>query len=124
LTIPDWWIVSRGNTWGPFDYQWSTDLRGIEFTYRGNKFGEICGEDEFFADLAPFRLPISVYRVDAVIAGSFAAAISCGDGPEARMTRLLGSLRAFGYGRFDVRSCDGSAQPAPDARRRDSTRGQ
>ena len=36
-----WWIVGRGTTWGPFD------RRGIEFTYQGNKFGEIYSEDEF-----------------------------------------------------------------------------
>ena len=33
------WVTHRRREYGPFDYQWSTDLHGLEMTYRGVKFG-------------------------------------------------------------------------------------
>lgn len=101
-----WWIVSRCQIWGPFDYQWSTDLRGVEFTYQGTKYGEVCGRDEFFADLAPFRIPISICRVAAIVAGSTAVSISMAEGSGARRSRLAESLDKYGFGRFAVRASD------------------
>lgn len=109
-----WWIVSRRRSWGPFDYQWSDDLRGVEFTFQGSKFGEVCGPDEFFADLAPYRLPISVCRTAAVVAGSVAISVSMAEGPEARAARLARALDKWGFGRFAVRT--GGQIPAPDKR--------
>ena len=70
LNDDKFWIVSRNALFGPFDYQWSGDLYGIEFNYQGQKFGEVCSDEEFFADLKPFGLPISVARVAALTAGS------------------------------------------------------
>lgn len=101
-----WWIVSRRQTWGPFDYQWSTDLRGVEFTFQGCKFAEVCREDEFFADLAPFRIPISICRAAAIVAGSTAISISMAEEPEARVSRLAEALAEYGFGRFVVRTSD------------------
>ncbi|MEZ6126260.1 MAG: hypothetical protein R3C49_24295 [Planctomycetaceae bacterium] len=97
------WVATRGRCFGPFDYQWSSDLRGMELTYQGRKFGEICGPEELFADLTEFRLPISVCRVAVITAATLAAGIVEGDCPEQRIASLLQSLQAFGYDRFRVR---------------------
>ncbi len=116
LSETAWWIIARGQPWGPFDYQWSADLRGIELTFQGRKYGEVCSEDEFFADLAPFRIPVSVCRVAAIIAGSLAVSISAGEEPDRRVVRLSRALDEFGFGRFVVRKTEetpsGSASPA------------
>jgi len=101
-----WWIVSRDQRWGPFDYQWSADLRGIEFTYQGEKFGEVCSADEFFADLSPFRIPISVCRVAAIVAGCLAVSVSVVEELDARASRLSHALDEFGFGRFTIRASD------------------
>ena len=105
-----WWIVSRGQIWGPFDYQWSADLHGIEFTFQGSKFGEICSIDEFFADLTPFEIPISVCRVAAVVAGSLAVSLSLAESAKVRDSRLRNALTEFGFKRFTVRR----ASQSPD----------
>lgn len=99
-----WWIVSRDQTWGPFDYQWSADLSGIEFTYQGEKFGEVCGADQFFADLSSFRIPISLCRVAAIVAGSLAVSVSVVEELDARASRLSHTLDEFGFGRFAIRA--------------------
>ncbi|MCA9049981.1 MAG: hypothetical protein KDA89_14695 [Planctomycetaceae bacterium] len=98
------WVASRGRCFGPFDYEWSRDLRGVELTYQGTKFGEICSAEEIFADLSPFRLPMSVCRVAVITAGTLAAGIADGQSFEERVRRLLESLQAFGYGRYQVRN--------------------
>ena len=46
------WVVHRSRVHGPFDYEWSTDLHGVEFLYQGSKFGEYCSADELYADLS------------------------------------------------------------------------
>ena len=118
LCDSSWWIVSRGRTWGPFDYEWSNDLRGIELTFQGEKFGEVCSSEEFFADLARFQIPISVSRVAAVVAGSLAVSLSQAEESSARGPRLARFLDEFGFGRFAIRSGDkfpGKSEPhAPD----------
>jgi len=115
-----WWIVSRGDIWGPFDYQWSTDLRGLELTFWGEKFGEICSADEFFADLAPFHIPISVCRVSAIVAGSLAVSVSIVETLDARAARLTRTLNDFGFGRFTVR-IDDRPPARPQPRSQDSS---
>lgn len=104
LSDTAWWVVARGRTWGPFDYQWSDDLHGIELTYEGKKYGEVCSEEEFFADLSPFRIPVSVCRVAAIVAGSLAVSISAAEDTDQRASRLTESLQQFDFGRFIVRS--------------------
>jgi len=96
------WVATRGRCFGPFDYQWSADLRGMELTYQGKKFGEICGPEELFADLTEFRLPISVCRVAVITAGTLAASISDGQCSDLRAKSLMASLDSFGYGRFRI----------------------
>jgi len=110
-----WWIVARGTYWGPFDYQWSGDLRGVELLFRGVKFGEVCSRDEFFADLAPFRLPISVCRISAIVAGTVAVSVSRAESPDTRAKCLTSVLKDFGFERFLVRqSCDADSGFLPE----------
>lgn len=96
-------VTSRGRTFGPFDYQWSHDLRGIELTFQGVKFGEICSHEELFADLSEFQLPISVCRVATLTAGTIALGIADGQCLDLRIAALVRSLDEFGFGRFRVR---------------------
>ncbi len=107
-----WWIVARGRVQGPFDYQWTSDLKGIEFLYRGVKFGEVCSEDELYADLSPFGLPISVCRVCAVVAGTLAMSLAALEDTETRTVRLTKALDEFGFSRFRVRRADSPDRPA------------
>jgi hypothetical protein len=97
------WVGTRGRCFGPFDYQWSADLRGVELTYQGQKFGEICGPEQLYADLTEFGLPISVCQVAAITAGTMAAGIANGHCREERVSSLLTSLESFGYSRYRVR---------------------
>lgn len=100
------WIVARGQAFGPFDYQWSLDLRGLELLYRGQKFGEICSPDSLFADLTEFRLPMSVCRVAVITLGVLANGLSAGDCPDLQASKLLSALDQFGYSRFRLRPID------------------
>ncbi|MDG1896199.1 MAG: hypothetical protein P8J37_14950 [Fuerstiella sp.] len=97
------WVATRGRCFGPFDYQWSPDLRGVELTYQGSKFGEICSDEELYADLAEFNLPISVCEVAAITAGTLAVGIAEGRCVEQRVSNLLTLLEKFGFSRFRVR---------------------
>ncbi|MDG2129077.1 MAG: hypothetical protein P8K08_13845 [Fuerstiella sp.] len=97
------WVSTRGRCFGPFDYQWSPDLRGVELTYQGLKFGEICGHEELYADLAEFKLPISVCKVATITAGTLAAGVAEGRCIEQRVSKLLTLLEQFGFSRFRVR---------------------
>lgn len=103
LNDDKFWIVSRQELFGPFDYQWSGDLYGIEFTYQGQKFGEVCSDDEFFADLKPFGLPISVSRVAALIAGAIVVSIRSGSTTDERVSHIVSLLQTFELERFSIR---------------------
>jgi hypothetical protein len=106
LNEDKYWIVCRYELYGPFNYQWSGDLYGIEFTYQGQKFGEVCSEDEFFADLKPFGLPICVARVAVLTAGTFVLGIRQGTSQNERVTHLISLLQQFHLDRFRVRRSD------------------
>ena len=97
------WVATRGRCFGPFDYQWSPDLRGVELTYQGLKFGEICSHEQLYADLAEFKLPISVCEVAAITAGTLAVGVAEGRCIEQRVSSLLALLEKFGFSRFRVR---------------------
>ncbi len=103
LNDDKFWIVSRNELFGPFNYQWSGDLYGIEFTYKGEKFGEVCSDDELFADLKPFGLPITVSRVAALTAGSIAFGIRAGSCVDQRVIHLIELLQQFELQRFRIR---------------------
>ena len=64
------WVIHRRLEYGPFDYEWSKDFCGIEFLYRGHKFGEYCSADELFADLKSCRLPRRVFEVASIAMGT------------------------------------------------------
>ncbi len=98
------WVAARGRCFGPFDYQWSPDLRGVELTYQGQKFGEICSREDLFADLAEFKLPMSICRVAIITAGTLAVGIAEGCCTDQRISALIDSLEQFGFGRFKVRN--------------------
>ncbi|MCX7398590.1 MAG: hypothetical protein NT138_13050 [Planctomycetales bacterium] len=103
LNEDKFWIVNRHALFGPFDYQWSGDLYGIEFNYQGQKFGEVCSDEEFFADLKPFGLPISVARVAALTAGTIAVGIRAGTSLDERVCHLIALLQKFNLQRFSIR---------------------
>ncbi len=105
LNDDKFWIVSRNELFGPFIYQWSGDLYGIEFTFQGQKFGEVCSDEEFFADLKPFGLPISVARVVALTAGVIAIGIRAGTSLDERVSHLISLLEKFSLQRFSIREC-------------------
>ena len=87
------WIVHRRRSYGPFDYEWSKDFCGIEFLYRGQKFGEYCSRDEIFADLKPFQLPERVFQVAAVAIGTVVDCVLNGITVPEREHYLTGNLR-------------------------------
>ena len=97
------WVAQRGHCYGPFDYEWSVDLRGVALTYQGKKFGEICSAEELFADLTQFQLPMTVCRVAVITAGTLTMQISEGACLEQRVSSLLEALEKFGYGRYRIR---------------------
>ena len=97
------WVVSRNELFGPFVYQWSGDLYGIEFTYQGIKFSEVCSDEEFFADLNPFGISITVCRVVALIAGTIAVGIRAGTSVDERVSHLIALLQQFELDRFRIR---------------------
>lgn len=100
------WVGARGRCFGPFDYQWSADLRGVVLTFQGQKFGEICGSEELFADLTEFKLPMSVCKVATITAGTLAMGITKGACTDERVSSLLQALEKFGFERFRVRVAD------------------
>ncbi len=95
-------VVHRRIAFGPFDYEWAPDLSGIEFTYQGEKFGEVCSENQFYADLAPFGLPRRVSQVAMVVLGCLMISIDAGEDIERRMARLAENLAYFGLEHFAV----------------------
>ncbi len=64
------WVTHRRMEYGPFDYNWIPNLRGIELMFRGSKFGEILSEEEIYADLSEFRLPMRVVEVAVLVLGN------------------------------------------------------
>jgi hypothetical protein len=106
LSDSGFWVLFRRRGYGPFDYQWSLDLHGIEFTYQGEKFGEVCSRDEFYADLKPFELPMTVCRAAAIAAAMIAQSISEGTGTRDRVLQLQRMLVELDVPGFQVRLSD------------------
>lgn len=94
------WVVHRRRTYGPFDYEWSHDFCGVELLYAGEKFGEYCSRDELFADLRPFRLPMSVVSVTAIVMGCVVSSVLGGLSDPERLDLIQCRLREFGFDRF------------------------
>lgn len=94
------WVTHRRREYGPFDYEWSKDLSGIELTYAGRKFGEYCSDDEIFADLKEFQLPSSVAEVGSIVIGCIVYGLLNGLDSAQREELLVRRLRTMGYGKF------------------------
>lgn len=93
-------MIHRRREYGPFDYEWSKDLGGMELLYRGQKFGEYCSENEIFADLTEFKLPRRVAEVASVVLGCIVFSILRGHSDEQRAAFLRERLRLEGLERF------------------------
>ena len=96
------WVCHRRAAYGPFDSQFSPDLNGIEFLYQGEKYGECCSDEEFFADLKPYRLPSRVSQVAAVVTGTLIQCIRQGINRSARPQEITLQLRRSGLGRYQI----------------------
>jgi hypothetical protein len=94
------WVKHRRRVYGPFDYEWSADFRGVEMHYDGQKFGEYCSRDEIFADLTPYRLPMSVVRVTSIVMGCVLFCVLNGLRESERVQLLTDRLREMGYDQF------------------------
>ena len=94
------WVTHRRREYGPFDYQWSADLRGLELTYQGQKFGEHCSEDEIFADLKEYQLPQTVVEVACIALGSLLYGIINSLDEGERRKFLVDRLREHGHEKF------------------------
>ena len=94
------WVIHRGRDYGPFDYEWSADMHGVELTYRGAKFGEICSEAEIFADLREFCLPMRVVEVASIALGCIVSRIGQGISMEERRELIDRRLIEFGCSHF------------------------
>lgn len=94
------WVKHRRRVYGPFDYEWSSDFCGVEMLYNGQKFGEYCSCDEIFADLKPFRLPISVVQVTSIVMGCVLFGVLNGLKECERNQLLSDRLREQGFEQF------------------------
>ena len=94
------WVTHRRRDYGPFDYEWSPDFAGVELVYAGQKFGEYCSKEEFFADLKEFRLPAAVVDVATIVLGSLVRGILSGLPESERRQLICDQLITAGYERF------------------------
>ncbi|MBL8816668.1 MAG: hypothetical protein JNL58_11610 [Planctomyces sp.] len=104
LRADDFWIVFRQRFYGPFDYQWSVDLYGMEFRFQGQKFGEFCSDDEFFADLSPYQLPPEVCSVVMLVAAHIVQGVRSASSPDDRLRSLESLLTLHQHETFRVHS--------------------
>lgn len=98
------WVIHRLEEYGPFDYEWSPDLQGMEMTYQGQKFGEYCNSREFFADLSEFKLPRSVYSVATIALGTLIQAILNGNPSPQRESLILRRLANSEFSKYATTS--------------------
>ena len=94
------WVTHRHREYGPFDYEWSKDLYGLELVYRGRKFGEYCSEHEIFADLKEFKLPTRVVEVGSIVMGCVLFGVLNGLSQPERRELLIERLKSMGYPKF------------------------
>jgi sulfur relay (sulfurtransferase) complex TusBCD TusD component (DsrE family) len=97
------WVIHKATRYGPFDYQFSYDMEGIEMYYQGQKFGEFCNAEQFCADLKPYKLPISVCQAATVVFGIWIMGITTGLSDEKRRDMLEAKLQVSGLKKFAER---------------------
>lgn len=93
-------VRHRGLDWGPFEYRFAADLRGVELWHVGEKTAEVCGPAQIHADLSGRGLPDRVVEVAALTFGVLVFAIR--EGRPDRGALLATELAARGLGRFAV----------------------
>ena len=93
-------VIHRRREYGPFDYEWSTDLHSVDLTYRGVKYGEVCSPAQLYVDLREFRLPQRVVQVAMLVTGGVLQSLRQGCTPSERDLRIRRLLCAAGCGRF------------------------
>jgi len=101
------WVIHRRRSYGPFDYQFSGDLDGIEFLYQGEKYGECCSSEEFFADLHPYHLPERVSAAATVVTGTMTRCIFLGIPRPERIAQITEQLRRAGLDRYRLQLMEG-----------------
>ena len=94
------YVVHRRHEFGLFDYEWGTDLRCVELTYRGSKYGEFWSIHEMCLDLREFRLPRRVVQVSVLVTGCLLLSLTLGESVQERQSRTARTLRQFGCARF------------------------
>lgn len=94
------WVLHRRREYGPFDYEWSRDLGGIELHFQGEKFGEYCEPGAIDADLKEHRLPMTVVKVASIVLGCIVKSIVTGAGDNGRREGIMDRLNAMGFARF------------------------
>ncbi len=94
------WVIHQKRLFGPFDYQFSFDLQGIEMLYQSRKFGECCSDEELCADLSDFHLPLKVAEVATVILGVSIRGIFCCQRADLRVDDMEAHLQQAGLGRY------------------------
>ena len=100
------WVRHRRRDYGPFDYEWSNDLRGVELTFRGEKFGEYCSPEEIYADLKHALIPRTVSEVGSIVLGCIVFGILNGLDESARWELIERRLTENGFEKF-TRITDG-----------------
>tara|TARA_R110002020_G_scaffold288824_2_gene504302 strand:- start:77 stop:496 length:420 start_codon:yes stop_codon:yes gene_type:complete len=103
------WVIHRRDCYGPFDYQWSTDLYGLELLYQGEKFGECCNSEQFFADLKPYQLPTRVTEVAMTVVGAIIACSFNAISGNERLDHVSKMLQKSGLARYEISLLDRSA---------------
>ncbi len=94
------WVIHRRREYGPFDYEWSRDLAGINLLYCGHKFGEHCGPEQIHADLKEYKLPMTVVKVASIVLGCMILSLQEGNSLAEKDQRLLITLQEQGFERF------------------------
>lgn len=94
------YVIHRRREFGPFDYHWSSDLRSVDLTYQGRKFGEVFSAAQMCVDLRDFKLPRRVVQVAVLVTGAILQSLHLGDDESTRTRRIAAVLRDFGCRRF------------------------
>lgn len=94
------WVRHRHREYGPFDYEWSRDMAGIELLYGRTKFGEYCGSEEISADLREFQLPMRVVEVSSIVCGAIILGLLSGFDATAKKQIVEQQLNERGLQRF------------------------
>jgi len=74
----------------------------VELMYQGVRFGEYCSDEEIFADLKEFSLPMCVVEVASIVLGCIIYGVLRGLGAAERRQMLIEQLCQSGHDQFAV----------------------